>query len=175
MRHDSDPSRAVLSRTPAVLRALLAGLGPQWTHANDGPDRFSPFDVVGHLIHGERTDWLPRTRWIREKGAREPFPPFDRFAQAHESRGKTLGQLLDEFEGLRGASLGELAALKLTEQDLDAPGMHPTLGAVTLRQLLATWVVHDLNHVAQIARAMAFQYKDEVGPWRAFLPILPRE
>ena len=174
MQHDLERSIEVLSRTPATLRAMLGGLPEAWSHANYGPDTFSPFDVVGHMIHGERTDWMVRLHWIREKGAREAFPPYDRFAQARESRGKTLAMLLDEFEGLRRANLAELAGLRLAEEDYDARGLHPTLGAVTLRELLATWVVHDLNHVAQIAKALAFQYKDEVGPWRAFLPILPR-
>ena len=173
MKHDLERSIEVLSRTPAVLRAMLGGVSESWTHANYGTDTFSPFDVVGHLIHGERADWMVRLRWIREKGPREPFPPFDRFAQRRESRGKTLAQLLDEFERLRRASLDELCALRLTREDFDLPGLHPTLGAVRLRELLATWVVHDLNHVAQIAKAMAHQYKDEVGAWRAFLPILP--
>jgi hypothetical protein len=174
VKHDLDRSLEILARTPDVLRAMLAGVSQDWTHANYGPDTFSPFDVVGHLIHGEKTDWMLRARWIREKGTTEPFPPFDRFAQERESRGKTLAQLLDEFEGLRRKSMDELRGLRLSERDYDSPGMHPTLGAVTLRQLLATWVVHDLNHIAQVAKAMAYQYKDEVGVWRAFLPILPR-
>ena len=141
--------------------------------SNYGPETFSAFDVVGHLINGEKTDWMLRTNWIREKGANEPFPPFDRFAQARDSRGKTMAMLLDEFEMLRKCNLDELRALKPDEALLDLEGLHPKLGAVTLRQLLATWVVHDLNHIAQIAKAMSFQYKDAVGPWRVFLPILP--
>lgn len=173
MKHDLDRSLEILARTPAVLRAMLSGISPEWSHASYGADTFSPFDVVGHLSHGERTDWLPRVRWIREHGARQAFPAFDRFAQQHESRGKALTELLDEFESLRRASLDELRALQLGEVDFALGGLHPTLGTVTLRQLLATWVVHDLNHIAQIAKALAHQYKDEVGPWRAFLPILP--
>ena len=142
--------------------------------ANYGPDTFSPYDVVGHLIHGERSDWITRARWIRDKGVRETFPPFDRFAQQRESAGKTLGTLLTEFETLRTRSLADLAALRLDEAMLGLVGRHPTLGTVTTRELIATWVVHDLNHIAQIAKALAFQYKDEVGAWRAYLPILSK-
>jgi DinB superfamily len=174
MQHDLARSIEILTRTPAVLRALLAGLSDEWALAHYGPDTFSPYDVVGHLIHGERTDWIPRARWIREKGPSVAFPPFDRFAQERESKGKTLATLLDEFEALRAQSLADLEALKLDEGMLGLVGRHPTLGAVTTRQLIATWVVHDLDHLAQIARALAWQYKDEVGPWRAYLPILPK-
>lgn len=174
MKHDPARSIEILSRTPAALRALLGGVSEAWTMANYGPETFSPFDVVGHLIHGERTDWITRARWIQEKGVREAFPPFDRFAQQRESRGKTMAMLLDEFATLRAQSLADLAAMRLDEGALSLVGRHPTLGTVTLRELLATWVVHDLDHTAQIARALAFQYKDEVGAWRAYLPILPK-
>ena len=174
MKYDAARSLEILTRTPAVLRAMLGGVSQEWTHANYGADTFSPFDVVGHLIHGEKTDWIVRTHWIREKGPSEPFPPYDRFAQLRDSRGKTLAMLLEEFESLRRKNLDELSSLRLGERDLDLPGLHGKLGAVTQRQLLATWVVHDLNHIAQIAKALAFQYKDEVGAWREFLPILPR-
>ena len=173
MEYDFDRSLELLSRTPAVLRAWLGGVSTAWTAANYGPDTFSPFDVVGHLINGEKTDWMLRVNWMREKGAREPFPPFDRFAQERESQGKSMAMLLDEFEALRKQSLAELRALKPDRKLFDLPGLHPKLGAVTVRELLATWVVHDLNHIAQIAKAMSFQYKDAVGPWHAFLPILP--
>ena len=174
MKHDLSHSLEILARTPAMLRAMLGGVSETWTHANYGADTFSPFDVVGHLIHGEKTDWIVRSHWILEKGASEPFPDFDRFAQARESRGKALSMLLDEFEGLRAGNLEVLHALRLGTGELDRQGLHPKLGAVTLRQLLATWVVHDLNHIAQIAKALAYQYKDEVGAWRQFLPILPQ-
>ncbi len=174
MKHDLARSIEILSRTPTTLRALLGGLGESWTMANYGPDTFSPYDVVGHLIHGEKTDWITRARWIREKGVSEPFPPFDRFAQQRESRGKSMATLLTEFETLRAQSLADLEALKLDEGMLGLVGRHPTLGTVTTRELIATWVVHDLDHLAQIARALAFQYKDEVGAWRAYLPILPK-
>jgi uncharacterized damage-inducible protein DinB len=169
-----DEAIEVLSRTPAVLRAWLDGLGAEWLGATEGPDMWSPFDVVGHLIHGDRTDWMPRARHVLARKGDTPFAPVDRLAQFHESRGKTLAQLLDEFERLRRANLEELSRLGLTDAQLDLPGRHPALGPVTLRQLLATWVVHDLNHRGQIARVMARRYGDEVGPWKAYLPILTR-
>lgn len=175
MQCDLQCSLEILTRTPSVLRALLEGISTPWSMANYGPETFSPFDVVGHLINGEKTDWMLRVNWMREKGASEPFPPFDRFAQVRGSEGKTMAMLLDEFELLRKRSLDELNAMRVDESMLDLRGLHPKLGAVTLRQLLATWVVHDLNHLAQIAKAMSFQYMDAVGPWRVFLPILPRE
>ncbi|MBK7642545.1 MAG: DinB family protein [Planctomycetes bacterium] len=174
MKHDLSRSIEILSRTPATLRALLGGVSESWTMANYGPETFSPYDVVGHLIHGERADWITRAHWIEEKGVREPFPPFDRFAQQRESVGKDMATLLGEFEALRAKSLVELAALRIDEGTLGLVGRHPTLGTVTMRELLATWVVHDLDHTAQIARSLAYQYKDEVGPWRAYLPILPK-
>jgi hypothetical protein len=164
----------VLERTPPLLRAWLAERDAAWTHANYGPDTFSPFDVVGHLIAGERTDWMARLRIILQNGPSRPFDRFDRTAMYAESRGKTMQQLLAAFEQLRARNLGELRSLNLLPEQLALPGMHPDLGAVTLQQLLATWVVHDLNHIAQIAKAMAYQYRDQVGPWSAYLPILPR-
>lgn len=174
MKHDLTRSREVLARTPAVLRVWLGGVSDAWVRADYGPGTFSPFEVVGHLLHGERADWIVRARWVLERGSQQPFAPFDRFAHRHESAGKSLDDLLDEFESLRASNLDALRELELDEHQLDAVGAHPALGRVTLRQLLATWVVHDLNHLAQIARAMAFQYRDEVGPWREYLPILPR-
>jgi len=164
----------LLERTPATLRTLLAGLPPEWTDATEGPDTWSPFDVVGHLIHGERTDWIPRARIILAQGENRRFEPFDRFAQARDSEGKTLGQLLDEFERLRRESLRTLDGWKLSDAQLSLEGEHPQFGAVTLRQLLATWAAHDVSHLAQIARVMAKQYRDAVGPWRAYLPIMDR-
>jgi DinB superfamily len=163
---------AILARTPAMLDALLRGLPSGWFAAHEGGDTWSPFDVIGHLIHGERTDWLPRTRIILDHGEARPFEKFDRLAQFAESEGRTLAELLDEFAILREQNLRGLTSLRLTEKDLDRRGRHPELGAVTLRQLLATWVAHDLDHVAQISRVLARQYADEVGPWRAYLRII---
>jgi hypothetical protein len=164
----------VLERTPAVLRAMLGGLSEPWVMNNYGPETWSPFDVVGHLIHGEKTDWIPRARIILEHGASRPFEPFDRYAQYEASRGKRIDALLDEFESLRKQSLLSLRSMKLTDAQLDLPGTHPALGPVTLRNLLATWVCHDLNHIHQIAKSMAYQYRDEVGAWREYITILPR-
>jgi hypothetical protein len=163
---------AILERTPASLDALLRGLPAGWIEAHEGDATWSPFDVLGHLIHGERTDWLPRARIILDQGEARPFDTFDRLAQFSESAWRTLDSLLDEFGVLRAANLRDLAALGLTEADLDRRGRHPALGPVTLRQLLATWVAHDLDHVTQISRVLARQYSEEVGPWRAYLRII---
>lgn len=163
---------AILSRTPSTLDALLRGLPDGWIVANEGGDTWSPFDVVGHLIHGERTDWMPRARIILEHGETRPFEKFDRLAQFAESKGRTLASLLDEFAALRQDNLRALESLHLTDADLDRRGRHPALGVVTLRQLLATWVAHDLDHVMQVSRALARQYSEEVGPWRAYLRII---
>ncbi len=165
---------AVLERTPQTLRAMLGGLPPAWTRATEGPETWSPYDIVGHLIHGERTDWIARAQLILAQGPQRRFAPVDRFAQFHESQGKSLDELLDEFARLRAASLATLAGLRLTHAQLALEGEHPEFGPVTLRQLLATWVAHDLGHVAQISRVMAKQYRDAVGPWRAYLPVLDR-
>jgi len=162
----------LLSRTPAVLDALLTDLPEAWTSADEGPETFSPFEVVGHLIHGERTDWMPRLELILEEGPDATFEPYDRFAQREASRGKSLAELLANFKGLRGANLEALAALELTPRDLERGARHPELGPVTARQLLAGWVVHDQSHLAQISRVLAKQYRREVGPWRAYMPIL---
>jgi uncharacterized damage-inducible protein DinB len=169
-----DEAIQVLSRTPRVLSLWLGELAPEWIASDEGPETFSAFDVVGHLIHGEKTDWMPRLRRIREHGESLPFEPFDRFAQKSASRGKSLGDLLEEFARLREANLSELRALELTERDLALRGRHPELGSVTLRELLATWVVHDLGHLAQIARVMSKRYAADVGPWKAYLPVLTR-
>lgn len=163
---------AILSRTPAALDALLRDLPDGWITAHEGGDTWSPFDVVGHLIHGERTDWMQRARIILEHGDTRPFDQFDRFAQFKASEGRTLASLLDEFADLRRENLRQLAALQLTGGDLERQGRHPALGAVTLGQLLATWVAHDLDHLMQISRVLARQYTDEVGPWRAYLRII---
>lgn len=167
-----DDAVAILARTPATLDALLRGLPDGWIAAHEGGETWSPFDVVGHLIHGERTDWVPRARIILQHGEARAFDPFDRFAQFAGSEGRTLASLLDEFATLRRESLRQLAALRLTDADLDRRGRHPELGVVTLRQLLATWVAHDLDHVVQVSRVLARQYSDEVGPWRAYLRII---
>jgi hypothetical protein len=162
----------ILRHTPAVLRALLWDLPQSWTGGTEGPDTWSPFDIVGHLIHGERTDWIPRTEILLAHGEGRAFTPFDRFAQFEASRGKSLHELLDTFAELRAANLVRLESLDLNTEDLQRRGLHPELGPVTLEELLATWVAHDLSHIAQIARVMGRQYTDAVGPWRAYLPML---
>jgi hypothetical protein len=172
MIYSVERSIEVLERTPEVLKALLSGLHEDWTQNNEGPDTFSPFDVVGHLIHGEKTDWRPRINRILEHGQEKAFDPYDRFAQYTESKGKTLAQLLDEFDALRSQNMEWFRSLSLNETDFEKKGMHPVLGNVTLRNLLATWVIHDLTHIAQIARVMAKQYKDEMGPWQQFFRII---
>src|SRR5271169_4696126 len=162
----------VLTRTPATLTAMLRGLPNVWVRCNEGKDTWSAFDVMGHLIFGERTDWMPRVRIILENGEAQPFDPFDRFAQLKESQDKPLEQLLDDFACLRTENLAALQALNLQPDDLTRRGRHPALGVVTLSELLATWAVHDLTHVHQLSRVMAYQYRDEVGPWRAYLGVL---
>lgn len=164
----------VLSRTPGILRGLLANLPAEWIAGNEGPQTWSPYDVVGHLIHGEKTDWIPRARQILHGPADVPFEPFDRLAQFREGQGESLGDLLTELENLRRENLRELASFGLSEADLDREGVHPAFGRVTLRQLLATWVCHDLSHLAQVARVMAKRYREAVGPWREYLSILNR-
>jgi hypothetical protein len=151
---------------------MLRGLPDGWITANEGDKTWSPFDVVGHLIHGERTDWMPRVKISLEHGESRAFDTFDRFAQFAASEGRTLDSLLDEFTTLRRENLRELESLRLTDADLDRRGRHPAFGAVTLRQLLATWVAHDLDHVVQISRVLARQYSTEVGPWTAYLRII---
>jgi hypothetical protein len=162
----------VLERTPAVLEALLGGLSETWTTGNEGPETWSPYDVVGHLIHGDRNDWLGRAEIILSTKADKTFTPFNRFAQFEESKGKTLADLLVEFRKVRAESLVRLRALHLTPADLERTGTHPTFGTVTLGQLLATWVVHDLDHLVQTSRVMAKQVGSDVGPWLAFLKVL---
>ena len=161
----------VLERTPAVLRALLAGLGEEWTTATEGAGTWSPRDVVGHLIHGERTDWMPRVRVILRPGG-GAFEPFDMRGHVRESEGKSLAQLLDEFDAARRDSLAALRALALTDEDLAKTGIHPEFGRVTLRQHLSTWVAHDLDHLMQITRVMGKQLKADVGPWSAYLRVV---
>jgi uncharacterized damage-inducible protein DinB len=167
-----DEALPILRATPAVLRTWLSALPQSWIAANEGPETWSPFDIVGHLIHGERTDWIPRVELLMAHGESRPFTPFDRFAQFQASRGKSLQELLETFAELRASNLTHLESLRLTPEDLDRRGRHPELGPVTLAQLLATWVVHDLNHVGQIARVMGRQYTSAVGPWVEYLPML---
>ena len=174
MEYQIDDAIGILSRTPAALRALLTELPDPWLRRNEGGETWAPFDILGHLIDGEETDWIARTRMILEHGDTKAFEPFDRFRHFKRNRGKSVGQLLDEFERLRKKNLEWLRARKLTTQDLARPGRHPALGGVTLGQHLSTWVVHDLNHLSQIARVMAKRYSEDVGPWREYLPILTR-
>ena len=164
----------ILARTPTIVGALLRGTSGAWHAINEGPDTWSAFDVVGHLIHGEETDWIPRARIILEHGDARPFEPFDRFAQFRRFADWPLDQLLDRFAELRRANLEVLRSWRLTDAQLELPGRHPELGSVNLRQLLATWAVHDLNHIAQIARVLAKRYTQEVGVWRQYLSILNR-
>ncbi|MCC6317668.1 MAG: DinB family protein [Gemmatimonadaceae bacterium] len=172
MKFSLDDARAVLVRTPATLRAMLGGLSTRWTDADEGPDTWSPWVILGHLVHGERTDWIARAMIILDQGPNRRFAPYDRFAQFTESKGKPVAELLDEFEALRRANLETVAAWNLGEPQFALEGTHPEFGAVTLRQLLSTWVAHDLGHIAQISRVMARQYREAVGPWVAYLPVL---
>jgi len=172
MEFDLEEAISALSRTPTTLKAMLSGLPRNWMENNEGPGTWSPYDVIGHLVHGERTDWIQRAKIILEHGEARPFDPFDRFAQFEESKGKTLGELLEEFAALRERNLATLCEMKIGLGDFEKTGQHPALGRVTLKELLATWVTHDLDHIAQIARTMAKQYTTEVGPWQAYLSIL---
>jgi hypothetical protein len=164
----------LLKRTPHTLSALLANLSDPWVTQNEGPETWSPFDVIGHLIHAEETDWIPRVRTILEHGESRAFEPFDRFAMIERSKGKTMHQLLEIFQQMRSQSLGELQRMNITPALLEKKGKHPEFGPVSLSQLLATWVVHDLGHIAQISRVMSKQYGEAVGPWQAYLPVLTR-
>lgn len=172
MRFDLDDSIDVLRRTPATLRALLDGMAEPLVRGNEGPDTFNPFDVVGHLIDGEETDWMTRARIMLSDAADKTFTPYDRFRHRQRNVGRSLDSLLDEFARLRAENLAELSAWQLTSTQLELEGTHPTFGPVTLRELIAAWVVHDLGHIAQIARVIAKQYRDEVGPWTPFMPVL---
>jgi len=172
MSFDLEQGLQVLERTPAVLDTWLRGLNRVWLEADEGERSWNPFDIVGHLIHGERTDWMDRARRILDHGASRPFEPFDRFAQFEDSQGKSMDDLLDEFRRLRAANLEALRGLDLEITQLDLRGEHPELGEVTLGQLLATWVTHDLGHLAQIARVMAKRQSGQVGSWAEYLPIL---
>ena len=172
MDFDLDLSLDVLRRTPETLNTLLRRTSDSWNRAIEGPDTFSPFDVVGHLIDGEETDWIVRAKIVLSRGPDLRFERYDRFRHRERNRGRTLESLLDEFAELRAVNLELVRSWNLTAVELDLPGEHPRLGPVTLRQLLAAWVVHDLGHIAQIVRVMAKQYREEVGPWVPFLPVL---
>ena len=174
MNLDLAETMEILGRTPVVLDTLLRGIGPEWHDRNEGEGTWRPRDVVGHLVHGEETDWIPRARLILEHGETREFVPFDRFAQFDRFAGWSLDRLLDRFSELRRDDLRVLAEWRLTPDQLELRGRHPAFGTVTLGQLVATWAVHDLNHIGQIVRVMAKRYSDEVGPWRAYLSILNR-
>lgn len=172
MEFNLEQTIAVLDRTPAVVNALLRDLPGAWTEQNEGGKTWSAFDVVGHLIHGERTDWIPRAERILEFGDTRAFDPFDRWAQEKESQGKTLPQLLDEFARLRTENVQTLRAMNLQREDFHRRGKHPALGTVTMSELLATWAAHDLTHLHQISRVMAHQYREAVGPWSKFMGVM---
>jgi len=173
MKFDLSKSLEILSNTPTVLESLLHGLSNEWLYSNEGPDTWSPFDIVGHLVHAELTDWMERMDIILNKEDKH-FKPFDRFAQFTESKDKSISELLAEFRTLREKNMRSVKDLNITDEKFGEIGIHPVFGEVTLRQLLSTWAVYDLNHIAQITRVMAKQYKDETGPWVEFLPILGR-
>ena len=171
MQFEIEKALPVLERTPQVIESLLYGLPDEWISNNEGGDTWTPFDIVAHLIHGEKTDWIPRTQIILGEGSKE-FIPFDMKGHIQEGRGKTMAQLLDEFKILRKENLAQLKAVEFSPEILNNTGIHPTLGPVTLRQLLAAWVVHDLTHIHQLSRVMAKQYDEAVGPWKQFMGVL---
>jgi hypothetical protein len=172
MEHNLQHTISLLSRTPPALNVFLRELPEEWTLCNEGESTWTAFDIVGHLIHGDRTDWMTRARRILEFGETMAFEPFDRLGQARESQGKSLPQVLDEFARVRSEKLDELRSLNLRPSDLEKRGLHPALGAVTLSQLLATWATHDLTHLHQLSRVMAYQYREAVGPWSKYLGVL---
>lgn len=172
MIFEINQSIEILKRTPLILESLLSGLPDQWLRSNEGENTWSPYDIVGHLIHGEKTDWIPRTKIILSGSGNNTFESFDRFAQLNENQERSIEELLKEFKVIRDKNLKELKTLQINDSKLTAKGMHPELGEVNLKQLLSTWVVHDLGHISQITRIMAKQYKSEVGPWIEYLGIL---
>ncbi|MBQ4819514.1 DinB family protein [Aquimarina sp. MMG016] len=172
MKFNLNKSIEILQRTPNVLITMLQNMDKEWVFNNEGEKTWSVYDIIGHFIHGEKTDWIPRMEIILSDNPDKTFIPFDRFAQFENSKGKTLKQLLDEFQKLRKSNIEKLISTNLTDEDLQKTGIHPDFGSVTLSQLLATWVVHDLNHIAQISRVIAKQYTTEVGPWSTYLRIL---
>lgn len=172
MQHDLETTTSLLARTPAALNVFLRDLPEHWTFCNEGENTMSPFAVVGHLIYGERVNWIPRSKMILEFGETRTFEPFDRMGHVRESQDKSLEQLLDEFARLRSLNLNELREMKLRPEDMERRGRHPAFGAITLSELLATWAIHDLTHLHQIARVMAHQYREAVGPFGAYLGVL---
>ncbi len=174
MEYNVQQAIEILEQTPKTLEAYLSNLSDEWIHCNEGGESWSAFDIVGHLIHGEKTDWIARLDIILGDSDNKTFSPFDRFAQFEASKGKTLSELLNTFSELREKNLKYLKALQITEDQYQLKAIHPSLGEVTLKNLLSTWVVHDLGHMAQIARVMAKQYKDQIGPWQAYIPIVSK-
>jgi len=172
MKYSIDKALEIIERTPVILNVYLKNLSDEWILCNEGGETWSAFDVVGHLIHGEKTDWVPRLKLVLNDSENKTFEPYDRFAQFEESKGKTMKQLLNEFSELRLQNVAFLKSLNITESDFDKKAIHPSLGEVTLNNLLATWVAHDLGHINQISRVMAKQYKKEVGPWVEYLSVL---
>jgi len=172
MKFDLNKSVEILEKTPMVLESILSELSSCWTKSNEGKNSWSPYDILGHLIFGEKTDWMVRVKIILSQSKNKMFEPFDRFAQLKEKQNKTISDLIAEFKNLRKSNLKELKSLNITNKDFELKGMHPEFGEVTLEQLISTWVVHDLGHIAQISRVMAKQYKTNVGPWNAYLGIL---
>jgi hypothetical protein len=172
MKLDIDSAIEILERTPRTVRALVSGLSERWTAVNEGPETFSVFDVVGHLVDGEETDWIPRAAIVLEKGEEGTFEPYDRFRHYKRNKGRSLASLIDEFESLRAQNIEKLRGWQVDDSKLERRSNHPALGPVTLSQLLAAWVVHDLGHIAQISRVMAKQYRDEIGPWIDYLPVV---
>lgn len=172
MQFDLNKSITILQRTPAVLKQLLEGLDEDWIMSNEGPETWSPFDVVGHLLHGDVSEWIPRISKAHAKEGDKQFKPFDRTAMFEQSKGKSMTKLLNEFAAARERNMQQLAAFNITDADLDNTAIHPSFGTVTLRQLLSTWVAHDLSHIVQISRTMAKQYRDEVGPWKEYLSVM---
>ncbi|TDQ32218.1 DinB family protein [Zeaxanthinibacter enoshimensis] len=164
----------ILENTPLVLESLLNGLSKEWIRNNEGENTWSPYDVVGHLVFGEKTDWMVRIRIILSDSENRSFTPFDRFAQMDADQNIPVKSLLDEFRLLRMNNLEELASLNIQREDLDRVGVHPEFGEVTLKQLISAWAVHDLGHIAQISRVMAKQYTQEVGPWTRYMGILKK-
>jgi hypothetical protein len=172
MNFDLDQATEILERTPAALASMLNGLSRGWTDSLGDGENWQPYDVIGHLIHGEKTDWIPRARIILSQNDDTTFEPFDRWAQFEDSQGKALTEILEEFAARRADNLNILRTWQLTPEQLDLQGMHPELGRVNLRQLIATWVVHDLTHIRQIATSMAARYREDVGVWKEYLSIL---
>jgi len=174
MTFEIDKAIEILERTPLAIETLLKGISEEWLKNNEGENTWSPYTIVGHLIHGEKTDWIPRAKIMLSDAQNKTFEPFDRFAQMRENQDKSIDELLAEFKDLRSQNLQELKSLQINNSKLSSKGVHPELGEVSLEELLSTWVVHDLGHISQITRVMAKQYKNEVGAWKAYLGILKK-